>query len=217
MCYRDEVRCPAVITIDAEMKKILAQNDNHNHEPMLPIESEYLIEIHDLKNIAPDLCINEVKRRFELIYTKLDTKHGRKLISPFWKPWSSLRSTFQKIVKKSQGNTVATKATDIQLAPNLITISNDKQFLREYDNCNNSPFLLFLSDEARSCLAESQQWDFDGTFKAGNYIYSPFFFIYNKNTKLNYPLISSVNFQTNIRRHRHLQQRPYSLRSYISI
>ena len=102
--FNKELKCQATIDTDLEVKTIVRKKDNHNHLPMFPVESDLMKEINSLKIATPTLCINEIKRRYNLIYEQLSTKHSRNLLNPFWKDWSRMNSTFKKILVKHQGN-----------------------------------------------------------------------------------------------------------------
>lgn len=173
--FNKECKCQATIDTDLEMKTIVRKKDSHNHLAMFPVESELLIEINSLKIATPSLCMTEIKRRYSLIYEQLSTKYGRILLNPFWKDWSRMNSTFKKILVKHQGSTLAKSASEIQLAPQLSKISNDKPFLREYNSQSSSPFMLLLSDEGKECLSKANQWDFDGTFNATPSVFKQIF------------------------------------------
>ena len=156
--------------------EIQSINCEHNHLPMFEVEAEYLTSVHQLKQVCSSISIQEVKRRYEQIHQHLDQKYGRKILTPYWRSWSSIRTTFNKIQSTNKCETIAKNASNIKLAPQLTVISNNQSFFRDY-NVDNSPFMIFMSDEAKECLSESEQWDFDGTFRSTPTIFKQIFIV----------------------------------------
>lgn len=141
-----QLKCPNSMTlINDEIQSI---NCEHNHLPMFEDEVEYLTSVHQLKQVCSSISLQEVKRRYEQIHQHLDQKYGRKILTPYWRSWSSIRTTFNKIQSTNKCEIIAKNASNIQSAPQLTVISNNQSFLREY-NVDNSPFMIFMSDEAK--------------------------------------------------------------------
>ena len=85
--------------------EVLTSNQDHNHAPMLAVESEYLIELQKLKEICSKFTMLEIKHRYEQIHSQLELKYGREIVKTHWQPWKSVKSTFVKISAKSKGST----------------------------------------------------------------------------------------------------------------
>ena len=86
---------------------------DHNHTPMFECECEYHVEFSKLKEICSSFTMIETKHRYEQIHHKLDMKYGRQILSPHWRSWSSVRTTFNKILAKNQCSTTAKDARNI--------------------------------------------------------------------------------------------------------
>ena len=100
--YRSDFKCPALLQVSNDLQSIVSSMHEHNHTPLFPVEVDILVEIQRLKKMT-GTSMEEIKRLYDSIYSNLDSKYGRISLNPFWKPWSTIRSTFHKIHQKNKG------------------------------------------------------------------------------------------------------------------
>ena len=122
-----DLKC--AVTISLKNDEIASMNGKHNHKPMFAVEEEYLVSVQHLKQICSSVSMQEVKSRYEAIHSQLDKKYGTEILTPFWRSWSSIRTTFSKIQSTSKKcPTISKKICNIPLQK-ITIIGNSKNII----------------------------------------------------------------------------------------
>lgn len=129
---------------------------------MSDCEMTYLIEATELKERLEKTPDIDAKKCYESILQKLKNKFDNTEIAVVYKPWEKVKVTFWHHSKLSKP--IIKPETDFtETLPKLV----DGEVFAKYDNkSRDNRIIIMVSNNACKIIAKSEQWHFDGTFKA---------------------------------------------------
>jgi hypothetical protein len=158
--------CQVSITVDKDLKTVIRDNNNHNHNPMCDKELESYIGLQSVKiDVEKNPTVSAQATHTKMHSGFIDKGLTYQDLSQYFPSFQTCgRALFKRKAKKHPQQTA--ELNELELLDEYKLTTNKCEFLR-YDNKNiEDRMLIFVCDEALDVMSKSPQWFIDETFKS---------------------------------------------------